>query len=193
MLPRLTSFVLMFFIAGSVHAQTVTVKLAEINGHFIGESLAELLSKEPEVQQQFTVCEQHPSKPACDGLLAAGKHGKRAEVSTSNWMSFVVDGGKLVKLTTLVMGGADAVKADLTKKFGPRTSETTFPMQNAMGATWEDHLSVWDTAAVYVGLHEDNNPASQNHHFVLVVESRVEHARDHVDDGTQPSAAQNEN
>ena len=53
-----------------------------------------------------------------------------------------------MKLTTLVNEVSDA-KADLTKKFGPRSSETAFPMQNAMGASWEDHLSVWDTPAVY--------------------------------------------
>jgi hypothetical protein len=54
-------------------------------------------------------------------------------------------------------------------------------MQNAMGAKWEDHLCVWDAPALYVSLHEDNNPASQNHHFALVMESRTEHDREHAD------------
>jgi hypothetical protein len=175
-LQRLASLVFLF-LPWSLCAQTANVKPAEIKGHFIGESIAELLSKEPEVQQDVNVCKQHPGKPTCDRLLAAAKTGKRLEVSTSNWTNFVLDGGKLVKLTTLVNGVSDAVKADLTKQFGPRSSETAFPMQNAIGESWEDHLSVWDTPAVYVGLHEDNNPASQNHHLVLVVESQAEHAR----------------
>jgi len=114
--------------------------------------------------------------------LAAVKEGQRAEASTSNWMNFVVDGGKLVKLTTLANGTLDAVKADLTRKFGPQFTETAFPMKNAIGGSWEDHLYIWDTPTLYVGLHEDNNPASQNHHLVLVVESRAEHAREHADE-----------
>jgi hypothetical protein len=162
-------------------AQTATVKPVEFKGHSIGESVAETLSKEPEVKHQVDECEQHPAQPACDRLLGAVKRGQRADVSTSSWMSFVLDGGKLVKLTTLVNEDAEAVMADLTKKLGPRSSETLFPMQNTMGAKWEDHLSVWDTPAVYAGLREDNNPASQNHHFVLVVESQAEHAREHPD------------
>ena len=162
-------------------AQTTSVRPAEISGHFIGESAAEFLGREPEAQQQVTVCEQRPREPPCDRLLDAVKRGQRAEVSTSGRMNFVLDDGKLVKLTTLVTEDSDLVIADLTTKFGPRSSEMTFPMQNTMGATWKDHLSVWHTPAVYVRLHEDNNPASQNHHLVLVVESQVEHTREHAD------------
>jgi hypothetical protein len=164
-----------------LYAQNAILRPAEVKGHFIGESVAEFLSRVPEAQQQVNVCEQSPKEARCDRLLAAVKRGQRAEVSTSRWMNFVLDGGKLVKLTTLVNEVPDSVKADLTKKFGPRSSETEFPMQNAMGASWKDHLFVWDTPVVYVGLHEDNNPASQNHHFVLVIESRAEHTREHAD------------
>lgn len=73
---------------------------------------------------------------------------------------------------------SDAVR-DLTKKFGRRPTETAFTMQNALGASWEDHLSVWNTPAVCGILHEDNNPASQNHRYALVVESRTEYEREH--------------
>jgi hypothetical protein len=180
-LQRLTS-VVFILLPWSVFAQRPNVKSFEIKGHYIGESIAELLNKEPEVQQEVNACEQHPGKLTCDRLLAAVKRSQRAEVSTSSWMSFVLDGGKLVKLTTLVNGVSDAVKADLTGKIGLQSSETAFRMQNAIGARWEDHLSVWDTPSVYVGLHEDNNPASQNHHFVLVIESQSEHAREHADE-----------
>lgn len=180
MLPRLISLVLIS-LPWSLYAQTENIKSVEINGHFIGESTAELLSKEPEVQQELTACEQHSAKLNCAALLAAVKDGQRAEFSNSSWTSFVLDGGKLVKLRTLVHGTTDAAKADLTKKFGPRSSETAFPMRNTMGAGWEDRLSVWDTPAFHVSLREDNNPASQNHHLVLVVESRGELAREHAD------------
>ncbi len=190
-LRRLASLVLII-LPWLLYAQTANVRPVEIKSHFIGESIAELLNKEPEVQQEVNVCEQQPRKPICDRLLAAVKRGQRAEVSTSSWMSFVLDGGKLVKLTTLVNEVSDA-KADLTKQFGPPFSDTAFPMHNAIGASWEDHLSVWDTPAVYVALREDNNPASQNHHFVLVVESRSEHARPHADGAKQPSAPKAEN
>jgi len=163
----------------SLYAQTANVRPVEVKGHLIGESVAEVLSKEPEVHRDVDACEQYPSKPTCDRLLAAVKHGERAEVSTSSWTSFVLDGGKLVKITTLI-DDPEVLKADLTKRLGPRSSETAFPMQNVTGANWEDHLSVWDTPDVYVGLREDNNPASQNHHWVLVVASQAEHARQHL-------------
>ena len=76
-----------------LYAQTANVRPVEIKGHFIGESIAEILNKEPEVQQKVNVCEQHPRKPTCDRLLAAVKRGQRAEVSTSSWMNFVLDEG----------------------------------------------------------------------------------------------------
>jgi hypothetical protein len=160
------------------------MKPIEIKGHFIGETIAQLLSKEPKVQQQVKLCEQHPTKPTCDRLLAAVERGGRAELANSSWMNFVMDGGHLVKLTTLVNENSDAV-GDLTKKFGPTSSETVFPMRNALGATWEDRLSVWDTPTVYATLREDNNPASQNHHYVLIVESRAERDRECAEEATQ--------
>ena len=180
---RLICFVFMS-LPWSLSAQTGHMKPIEIKGHFIGESIAELLSKEPKVQQQVKSCEQRPTKPTCDLVLAAVEHRGRAGVANSSWMNFVVDGGHLVKLTTLVNENSDAV-SDLTKKFGPRSSETTFPMRNALGTTWKDHLSVWDTPTVYATLREDNNPASQNHHYVLSVESRAEHDRECAEEATQ--------
>lgn len=178
MLQRIAS-VLLVFLPCSLSGQTGNVKPPRIQGHFVGESVAELLSEEPEVQEQVSVCERNPKKTDCDRLLAAVKSGKRAAGSTSNWMDFVLDGGKLVQLTTLVHGEFGKINADLTNEFGSRSSETAFPMRNAIGQSWEDHLYVWDTSTLYVALREDNNPASQNHHFVLVVESREEHNREH--------------
>jgi hypothetical protein len=187
--PNLLLFVLLPW---SLSAQTSKVRPPEIQGHVIGESTAELLSKEPEVQQKVNVCDRNPKGTDCDRLLAAVKSGKRTDVSTSSWMNFVLDGGKLAKLTTLVNGVIDAVIADLTRKFGPQSSKTAFPMRNAIGESWEDQLYVWDTPTLCVRLHEDNNPASQNHHLVLVVESRAEQVREQLDKATQPSL-KNEN
>jgi len=180
---RLICFVFIF-LPWILSAQTGDTKPIEIKGHIIGESIAELLSKEPKVQQQVKWCQLHPIKPTCDRLLAAVERGGRAEVANSSWMDFVVDSGHLVKLTTLVNEKSDAV-SDLTEKFGPRSSATAFPMRNALGTTWKDHLSVWDTPAVYATLREDNNPASQNHHYVLIVESRAEHDRECAEQATQ--------
>jgi hypothetical protein len=156
----------------------------EIKGHFIGESIAELLSREPKVQQEVKLCKEDPLKATCDRLLAAVEHGERTEVANSTWTNFVLDSGRLVKLMTLVSEESDAV-SDLTKKFGPRSSEAAFRMQNTLGTSWEDRLFVWDTPAVCATLHEDNNPASQNHHYVLVVESRAEYDREHGDAATR--------
>lgn len=172
-------------------AQTIDVRAIRIKGHFIGESVAELLSREPKVQQQVNLCKQDPIKPTCDRLLAAVGHGQRAEIANSSWTNFVLDGGQLVKLMTLVDEHSDAVR-HLTKKFGRRSSQTAFPMRNALGATWEDRLSVWDTPTVHATLREDNNPASQNHHYVLTVESRRECERERADEAN-PNPLKTEN
>ncbi len=49
----------------TLSAQTGDMKPIEIKGHFIGESIVELLSKEPKVQQQINLCEQDPIRPTC--------------------------------------------------------------------------------------------------------------------------------
>lgn len=178
------------FLPWTLSAQTGDMKPIQIKGHFIGESVAEFLSKEPKVQQQVKLCQQNPKKPTCNRLLAAVDRRGRAEVANSSWMNFVLDGGQLVKLTTLVNENSDPV-SDLTKKFGPRSSETAFPMQNALGVAWEDRLSVWDTPTVYATLREDNNPASQNHHYVLTVESRAEYNRECAEQAAQSAPKTN--
>ncbi len=180
------------FLPWALCAQTADVMHIEIKGHFIGESIAELLSREPKVQQDVKVCEQNPRKTTCDRLLAAVEQGERAEVANSTWTNFVLDGGQLVKLMTLVNENSDAV-SDLTKKFGRRSSEAAFWMQNALGTRWEDHLFVWDTPIVCAILHEDNNPASQNHHYVLVIESRAEYDRVHRNAAKRPGDPETEN
>ena len=184
-------FLVFLFLPGVLCAQTGDMIPIEIKGHFIGESTAELLNREPKVQQEVNLCEKNPLKPTCDHLLAAVEHGERAEVTNSTWTNFVLDSGRLVKLMTLLSEDSDAV-SDLTKKFGPRSSEAALWMQNALGTRWEDHLFVWDTPAVCATLHEDNNPASQNHHYVLVVESRAEYDREHAD-SARLSAPETEN
>lgn len=183
-LQRRLICVVFVFLPWTLSAQTAAVRPIEIKGHFIGESVAELLSKEPKIQQQVKLCDQNPIRPTCGRLLAAVERRGRAEVANSSWTNFVLDGGHLVKLTTLVNEHSDAV-SDLIKKFGPRSSETAFPMQNALGTTWEDRLSVWDTPTVYATLREDNNPASQNHHYVLTVESRAEYDRECAEEAAQ--------
>lgn len=166
----------------ALNAQTAGAPSVEVRGHFIGETISQLVAQEPEVRQRINACRQRPARPDCDRLLAAVKRGQRADVSTSSWTTFVLDGGKLVKLTTLVNEAPDDLKADLSEKLGTRCTETSFSMQNALGATWKDHLSLWDTPTIWASLHEDNNPASQNHHFVLVVESRAEHIGEQMEE-----------
>ena len=198
MRPPLASLAILI-LAAPVCAQTANVQPPEPKTHFsgrfishsIGETSAELLSKEPELQQQVSSCERDPGKTDCDWVLATVKNGRRGTLSNSNWTSFVLDDGKLVKLQALVHGEFARIDADLTAEFGPRSSDTSFPMRNAIGQNWEDRLYVWNTPTLYVGLREDNNPASQNHHWVLVIESRAEHLQ-HAGD-SKLSSARNQN
>jgi len=164
-------------VVSAAHAQAADVKPTEIRGHFIGETIAAFLRMEPEAQQEAEVSRQHSNQPSCARLLAALDHGQRAEISTSNSINFVLDGGKLVKLTMLVDDAPDAIRVDLTKKFGLQPRETTIPGQNYLGAKWENRSFAWDTPDAYVTLYEDNNPSIQDRRPVLVVESRASYER----------------
>jgi hypothetical protein len=176
---HLFSLLVCVALPGLLHAQATSVQPAEIYGHFLGESIAEFLSKEPDAQEEVNVCRAHRERSTCSQLLAALDLGKRAELSTSNSRDFILDGGRLVKLTVLVDESYEAVTADITKNFGPRSSETALPNKNAIEAKWENHLSVWETPNIHVTLFEDNNPKLQDHHLVLVFEIPAGHTREH--------------
>jgi hypothetical protein len=161
-------------IASSSNARAANVKPTEIRGHSIGETIATFLSVEPEVQQEADVCRQHLDQTDCARLLAALDGGQRTEISTSGPTTFILDGGKLVRLTMLVDGVADAVTADLTQKFGSQSRKTTILGQNIYGAKWENYLFAWDTPDAYVTLYEDNDPLLRDRRPLLMVESRAQ-------------------
>jgi hypothetical protein len=180
-MPQMLASIILISLLG-LHAQTARLSPVEFQGHFIGESIGEFLRIEPEARRVVDDCQQHNVQPMCKSLQAALKQGQRAEISTSEAAVFVLDGGRVVKLTVLVKDGLyGAMADDLRSQLGPRTSETVFPIENALGAKWENHLSVWDTRDLYVTLKENNNPTSRERHVVLVVESQAEHARERAD------------
>ena len=74
-----------------------------------------------------------PSRPECDGLLAAFERGERAEISTSDSSDFVFDQGKLIKLATLLDGAMDTAALSLTKALGPRTEAINIRTQDPSG------------------------------------------------------------
>lgn len=189
----------LFLIAfpGFLFGQATDVKPAEIRGHYIGESTVRFLHLESEAREEVEVCRQHPTLPICDRLLAAIERGQRAEISTSvpldldhpdapkDTINFVLDGKKLVKITMLVND-----VADVTRIFGPSSSESVIPSQNASGEKWENHLAVWETPDAHVTLFQDNSPSLQDRRPVLVVESRAEQAREDADSAKRAKAPQ---
>lgn len=170
---------------GVVHAQVANAGRTDINGHYIGEPVARFLRLEMDAREDVDVCRNNPIRSSCQALLAAVDSGARAEVSTETArdldnpdrpvtsIEFVLDGGKVVKVSLPV----DDL-AEIAKKFGAPTHETVVPAQNASGAKWENHLSVWETPGVYVTLYQDNNPSVEDHRPLLVMESTEEHARE---------------
>jgi len=175
---RRIAFALLILVPPAFCQQARPGSLPELRGHYIGEGVSELLSKEPELQKRLDVCNRDPKGTDCGLLLGAVKKGSRATISTSDWIDFVLENGRIVKLQALVHRELGQINAALTQQFGPRTSMAAFPMHNALGQNWVDHFYVWDGATVFVRLREDNNPASQNHHFVLTIESRAEHEQE---------------
>ena len=183
-------FILVLFAGfpGGLWAQTGSGAPVDFKGHLIGESVADFLRMEPEAQQEADVCRQHPSRHNCDRLMAALNGNGRAEVSTTGAINFVLDGGKLVKLTMLVDKPMDAAASDLRDKFGPQTKATMLSSQNDAGVKWVNWLHTWDTPAIYVSIYQDNNPSLQDHRLLLIAESHAEHVLDDLDSWQQQTS-----
>ena len=146
------------------------------------------LRLEREARDEVEVCHENPGRSACVHLLDAVENGKRAEVSTTvpadfdhpegdrDTTDFVLDGGKLVKISMLANAAPDALKV-----LGQPTNEKSTPAQNSSGAKWENHLTEWITPTLYVSLYLDNNPSLHDHRLSLTIESPAEHARENPD------------
>jgi hypothetical protein len=182
--------------AQNTSAQNATAAPFEIRSHFIGEPVKRFLRLELEARGEVEVCHENPNRSACVRLLDAVEGNKRAEVSTSvpadfnhpegdrDTTDFVLDGGKLVKISMLVNAAPDELKS-----LGHPSSEKSIPAQNAAGAKWENHLTVWQSQDLYVSLYQDNNPSLADHRLSLVFETPAEHARDDPDAEPPKSAA----
>lgn len=161
---------------------------ANFQGHLIGETIADFLRIEPEAQQEANVCRQRSERHRCIELIAALDRGQRAEVSTATAANYVLDAGKLVKLTMLVSESFEATSDALSKKFGALPKRTTLPSHNASGTKWDNQLYTWDTPIIYATLYLDNNPVLQDHRPLLIVESHAEHLIDNVDSPAKPTS-----
>ncbi len=182
MRPQTASLLLL---AISALLQTPSADVIPIGavGHHIGESVKSFLRLEPDARSELEVCDQHPNEIQCVHLLDAVEKGKRAEISTavpadldhpdsSDTYNFVIDGGKLVKITLSVNDVAEVMKT-----YGKPTTDTVTPHEGASGVKWENRQCVWDTTAGFITLETDNNPRLQDHRPLLVLESGEEHAR----------------
>jgi len=175
---------LLLAISGLLQMQSADVKPVGIGGHRIGESVKLFLRLEPDARSEVEVCDQHPDQAMCIKLFGAVEKGQRAEISTttasdpdehasfSDTYNFVLDGGKLVKITVSVNDVAEVMKT-----YGKPSSETVTPHHNDSGAKWEDRVTGWDLPNGYITLLVDNNPVLQDRRPLLVIESREEHAR----------------
>jgi hypothetical protein len=187
---RAIPLLVLILVPAAARAQANTAAQAvQVQGHFIGESIARFLQLNLEARQDVDVCRQHPASSLCKKLLGAIESGDRAEISTSvapgldddsdtasESITFMFDGKKLVKLTMLVSGVEDA-----NKILGKPSKESDVPSTGPSGQKWSDHVTVWDSAAVYATLYQDNNPSLQDRRPILVIESPEEHTRENPD------------
>jgi hypothetical protein len=183
MKPSLLALVVLLGLPLVLPAQSANFSDADFKGHLIGESVADFLRIEPEAPQEADVCRQRAERRRCVELIAALDHGQRAEVSTTS-VNYVLDAGKLVKLTMLVDDSFQNVSDSLTKKFGALSKKSALPTHDSSGTKWENQLYTWDTPTIYMTLYQDNNPMMQDRRPLLVVESHAEHL---LDDAAQSS------
>jgi hypothetical protein len=167
-----------------LQAPGVNVKPVGFAGHVIGEPIKIFLRLEPDARSEVEVCEQHPTQSACARLFGALDRGQRAEISTavqpdldspdasSDAYNFVLDGGKLVKITAAVNNMSEVMKS-----FGQPTAEKSVPCHNSAGDKWENRSLEWDTPVAHITIYIDNNPQLQDHRPLLVIESHEEHTR----------------
>src|SRR5580700_9986491 len=113
---------LLLAISGLLQMQSADVKPVGIGGHRIGESVKLFLRLEPDARSEVEVCDQHPDQATCVKLFGAVAKGQRAAVSTTagshpdersafrDTYNFVLDGGKLVKITVAVNDAAEVMK-----------------------------------------------------------------------------------
>ena len=190
---RLLASIALIAFSGPLHAQAPAGAPVEIKGHFIGESMGDFLRLEPEAQQEVDVCREHKTRASCASLIGALDHGQRTEISTSDSMDFVLDAGRLVKVTVLVRETTDEAAQALTQKFGAPICSTNTQNRASSASNWQNRLFVWNTSAAYATLYEDNNPSLQDHQPVLIVESQNEHILDQADaaKNTPPGAGNN--
>ena len=181
-------FVLSLGLPVGLHAQNATISNADFKGHLIGESVADFLRLEPEARQEADVCRQRTGRRRCVELIAAIEHGQRAEVSTAGSANFVLDAGKLVKLTVLVDDTFENICNSLTQKFGTPSKKTSLPSHDPSGKKWENQLYLWDTPLIYLTIYEDNNPALQDRRPLLAVESHAEHLLEDVGQSGGPDS-----
>jgi hypothetical protein len=188
MKPLALILVLLAGVPGGLLAQAGNVTSVDFKGHLIGEGVADFLRLEPEAQQEVDVCRQHPTRHNCDRLIAALNGNGRAEISTTGAVNFVLDAGRLVKLTMLVDKPMDVASLDLRDKFGPQTKATMLSSKNDAGAKWINWLHIWDTPSIYISVYQDNNPSLQDHRLLLIVESHAEHMLDDLDSSRQQTS-----
>ena len=136
---KLPAFILVLFfsVPAALPAQSIHATYADFKGHFIGESIPDFLRLEPDAQQEVDVCRQRPSRHSCDRLVELSDRGERAEVSNNDSVNFVLDAGRLVKLTMLVDDSAEAAVGGLVNKFGSPSKTLVFSSQNRDGGKWE--------------------------------------------------------
>jgi len=188
MKPLVWLLVLFAAVPASLRAQAGSIASVDFKGHLIGEGISDFLRIEPEAQQEFDVCHLRPERRSCDRVNAALHANGRVEISTTGSVNFVLDGGKLVKITMLVDRPMDDATFDLTQKFGVQAKATLLPSQNNTGDKWNNQLHTWDTPTAYVTLYQDNNPGMQDHRLLLMAESRAEHLLEDMDSSKRPTS-----
>ena len=182
---RFLPLLLLLALCAPTRANNVDANSFQIRSHFVGEPVTRFLRLESDAREELEICRERAVGSVCTHLINAVDRGARAEISTRAPMDFldpdaprdsvdfVLDGGKVVKMTMLVSDVADVLK-----QFGQPSSKSTAPARNKAGQKWEDHISVWSAADVYVSLYEDGNPSLEDKRPTLTIETPAEHARD---------------
>lgn len=169
-----------------------------IHGHVIGESGADFLKTEPEVQVQLDTCIKDPGLDLkmqiepfghdvfCKGLteVFVDKRGEHDVYGFANapggdgkdirfpYTLFKFKNGSLVEYS-FSAGPFSEVRNELSKRLGFAPVSGSGTYQNGFGARWVNHHAVWKNGKVFVVLYEDNDPTG--HDISVTVKTRAWH------------------
>ncbi len=174
-----------------------------IKGHVIGETGAEFLKAEPQVQKDLNECHADPKgqnvyiseeayRSICGSEINALENNGDGTIQISgedvgDVAEWRFEGGLLTVVSISLCCEYHAIRDDLSKRIGATPSESKSVYQNGFGARWAARTAVWMTRKYHAKLFENNDPTSEDRYSVVTIETRKSYDAAQIKEKNKPS------